>query len=219
VDGKIHRYISVSRFCADILEPLLPGTPKIDILFNPIDIPNSGPAPVSENRPFLFVGRFVETKGVHLFAEAISRTKLPAVFVGDGPLKAEMQKKCPEAVFTGWLASAGVRELMRESRALVFPSMWYEAQPLTPAEALANGVPVITSDCNAAVDYVIHGENGLHFANGDVDALCEKMLMLADSDTAARMGISAYEGFWKAPWSLERHTDKLVEIYEDMLAE
>lgn len=217
LDAGICRYVSVSKFCADILRKDLPKSARIDFLFNPIDLPNDGPAPVDSNKPFLFVGRFVETKGVHLFAEAIKRLGYPAVFVGDGPLKEEMARKCPDAQFTGWLPAAEVRKLMRQSRCLVFPSMWYEAQPLTPAESLANGVPVITSDCNAAVDYVLHNKNGLQFKNGDIEDLCQQMEKMSDPAFAKEKGAAAYDGYWVEPWSLENHTSRLIKIYEDVL--
>ena len=49
----------------------------------------------------------------------------------------------PEArICSGWREPAEVRERMRAARALVFPSLWYEGQPLTVMEAMALGAPV-----------------------------------------------------------------------------
>src|SRR5690606_11067970 len=96
------------------------------VLRNPVDCIDGGPAPVADNRAFLYVGRFVPEKGVRLFAEAVRATGLPAVFVGDGELAPELRRLCPGARFTGWLTPGQIRAELRAARALVFPPTWYE---------------------------------------------------------------------------------------------
>ena len=53
---------------------------------------------------------------------------------------------------------------MKSAKALIFPSLWYEGAPLTPLEAMQFGVPVVSSSCNAAIDY-INNENGYIYDN------------------------------------------------------
>ena len=60
------------------------------------------------------------------------------------------------------------------ARALVFPSVWYEGQPLTVYVFLALGAPVIVSDICAGREAVAHGENGFWFRSSDVESLSEK---------------------------------------------
>ena len=67
-------------------------------------------------------------------------------FVGDGPLAAELRAKYPDARMLGWQKPEDARAAIRNARALVFPSLWYEGQPLTVLEAKALGTPVIVSD-------------------------------------------------------------------------
>ena len=54
---------------------------------------------------------------------------------------------------------------MKGARALVFPSRWYEVSPLTPYEAFQFGIPLITSNCCACVDYVKDNKNGISFGS------------------------------------------------------
>ena len=105
---------------------------------------------------------------------------------------------------------------MRTARALVFPSLWYECQPLTTYEALANGLPVIVSDNCAGREAVRNEENGLWFKSGDVDGLAAALRRLADRNVAAAMGEAAYSTYWREPLSLGRHLDKLEDTYARM---
>ena len=89
-------------------------------------------------------------KGVFLFAEAARLAGVTPVFAGDGPALEALRQKYPEARQLGWKSPDEVKALMRNSRVLVFPSLWFEGQPLTVLEAKAMGTPAIVSDGCAA---------------------------------------------------------------------
>lgn len=216
ISDRVHHYIAVSQFCANVVRPYLPQNVKMDVLNNPIDASHLPLVDVESNKKFVYVGRFSPEKGVSMLACAAAKLNAPVIFVGDGYLKNDIQKIYPQAEFTGWLPREKVVEKIREARALVFPSICYEGQPLTPVEAAAQGVPVITSDCNAAIDYIDNGVTGLYFKTNSADDLCEKMQKLMDPSYAARLGRQAYEKYWNDPWSIEKHTQKLLGIYESV---
>jgi glycosyltransferase involved in cell wall biosynthesis len=92
-------------------------------------------------------------------------------FIGDGPLKDELMRVAPSVTVTGWQTPSEAHELMRQSRALVLPSLWYETQGLVVAEASAMGVPVIVPSTSAAREWVEDGVTGLIFKGGDVNGL------------------------------------------------
>lgn len=214
IPARVTRYLGVSDFSAKILRPHLPPGGSVAVVRNPVECPDEGPADVRWNRTFVFVGRLVPEKGVRLFAQAIRRTGLPAVFIGDGELREELHELCPEARFTGWLTPEATRAELRRARALVFPSLWYETLGLVAVEAMAAGVPAIVADGCAATDYVRHDENGVHFAHGSVEALAAAMLTLAnDAPLAARLGAAAYRWYWSDPWTVDRHVDDLLTHY------
>ena len=106
-----------------------------------------------------------------------------------------------------------VHERLRAARALVFPSVWYEGQPLTVLESLAMGTPVIVSDLCAGREAVEDGVSGLWFKSGDVVSLAGAMTQLADDATARRMSLAAYNLFWADALTLDRHLDKLAIVY------
>ncbi len=109
-----------------------------------------------------------------------------------------------------------MKAVLRGARALVFPSVWYEGQPLTVLESLALGTPVLVSDVCAGREAVRHGESGLWFRSNDPHALAEAMGHLANDATAMRMGRAAYDLFWAAPLTLERHLDGLERVYREV---
>ena len=169
-----------------ILAPHLPDDPNLHWVSNPVGAEDHGPADVARNDAFVYVGRLSREKGVVLFAEAASRAGLPAVFVGDGPARAEVAAAAPEAIITGWVENDVVAKHLRHARAVVFPSLWYETFGLAVYEALAAGVPPVVSDNAVSAGAIEHGVNGLLFANGNVDDLVTQLDALRDPALAAR---------------------------------
>jgi glycosyltransferase involved in cell wall biosynthesis len=208
--------VTISALQERVIAPHLPAATRFHRVDNPIAVakapPRSGPP-----GEFLFVGRISTEKGAPIFAEAARRAGVRPVFVGDGPARAELEARYPEAVMLGWRDEAGVQALMREARALVFPSVWYEGQPLTVYEALACGAPVIVSDACAGREAVEDGETGYWFRSGDADALGAHLTRLTDDDLAGRMGRAAYERYWAAPLTIGVHLDRIAALYDVVL--
>ena len=217
VAPRIHHYIGVSQFSMDIIKPYLPSSIPVTIVRNPVNCFDSGPAPVGNNDAFVFVGRFSPEKGADVFAVAASRANVPAIFVGEGELTSTLQKRCLHGSFPGWLPARDITTMLRQARALVFPSLWLETLGLSAIEAMANGVPVIVSDQCAASAFVKNEVSGLHFQSGSVDSLIQQIRRLGDSKFAEYLGGNAYHEYWKNPWTLEAHTNELLSVYERML--
>ena len=210
--------VTISDLQESVVRPLMPNGTVFHRVDNPIAVAQ---APVHEGPPgdVLFVGRISTEKGAPIFAEAARRAGVRAVFVGDGSERADLAARYPEAVMLGWRDPAGVQALMRQARALVFPSVWYEGQPLTVYEALACGTPVIVSDACAGREAVVDGETGFWFRSGDPDALAAHLRRLSDDALAARMGRAAHARYWTAPLTPEVHLDRLTGVYEIVMRE
>jgi len=214
--GVAH-FVGVSEFSAKLMRPWLPSSSRVTVVRNPVDAVDLGPAPVAENAPFLFVGRFSKEKGVLLAAQAVQRLGVPAVFIGDGELAAEARALCPHATFTGWLSPEEIRGWLHRARALMFPPQWYETLGLVVVEAAAAGVPAIISDRCAATDFLPDGERGLHFQHGSLEALCAAITRMQDPALAARLGRNAYDWYWRDPWTMDRHVSDLLALYGQVL--
>jgi glycosyltransferase involved in cell wall biosynthesis len=217
VASRIHHYIGVSQFSADVLKPYLPQGIPVTIVRNPVSCRNSGPAPVGENDAFVFVGRFSPEKGADVFADAARHANVPAIFIGGGEVLADLRRRCPHGIFPGWLPARQVTTTLRQARALVFPSLWFETLGLSAIEAMANGVPVIVSNRCAASGFVKNEVSGLHFQSGSVESLINQMRRLDDRAFVEYLGRNAYDEYWKNPWTLESHTNELLSVYEKIL--
>ena len=206
-------------FQREIIAPHLPATSRLHEIPNPIEVENLGPKPDPCAGEILYLGRIAIEKGVLVYAEAARKAGQVPVFVGDGPAVADIRARFPEARFLGWHDSAGVRQRLREARALVFPSLWYEGQPLTVLEALALGTPVIAGDGSAGRESVIDGETGLWFRHADVDDLTRALLQMQDDARVSAMSRAAYQRYWDAPFSLARHCARLEDVYAGLLTQ
>ncbi|MGO8737761.1 glycosyltransferase family 4 protein [Rhodoblastus sp.] len=211
-------FIVISDFQSAIVTPRLPPGARVHRISNPIDAEDFGRKPAPASGDFLFVGRLGPEKGVFYFAEAARKAGLTPVFAGDGPSAAEIRALYPEARLLGWKSPAEVRRLMRSARALVFPSLWYEGQPLTVLEAKATGLPIVVSDACAGRDEVADGETGFWFKSQDADDLARKLERLKDDALVTKMSNAAYDSFWADPPTMARHVARIGAVYEDMIA-
>jgi glycosyltransferase involved in cell wall biosynthesis len=124
---------------------------------------------------FLFVGRFATEKGINVLLEAWKGiTDQQLVIAGDGPERENLFKEygsLKNVQFVGHKGKEEVLGLMKNCRALIFPSIWYEGLPLTIVEAFATGTPVIASDLGAMSEMIHDQVNGLLFDTGNVNKL------------------------------------------------
>ena len=180
--GKLPRglrdiaYISETQRRA--MAPYLPETARLHHLPNPVAA-NGPQVDAAANHDFLFIGRLAPEKGGVLFAQAAREAGVQAVFVGDGPDADAIRAANPEAEVTGWLSPNAVQERIAQARAVVFPSLWYECQPLVPIEALLRGVPVVCGRWSAATEMVEHGVSGIIFDQPDTSSLAVALKQVA----------------------------------------
>ena len=210
-------YVAISDFQQAIVAPLVPRDATLLRIDNPVLVPDLGPKPDPASGDIIFVGRLSPEKGAFVYAEAARRAGLPPIFVGDGPIAGEIARHYPEAALLGWQDAAGVRAAMRSARALVFPSLWYEGQPLTVLEAKGLGVPVIVSDACAGREEVEHGVTGLWFKSRDVADLTRALERMRDDARVTAMSHAAYAEFWRRPPTLDLHVERITDVYGQML--
>jgi glycosyltransferase involved in cell wall biosynthesis len=210
--------IVVSRFSEAILAKHLPPSIELFLLPNPIDVKQAPPVDPGKNETYSFVGRLAAEKGPDFMASAGAQTRVPMRFIGSGELAGKVAEIYPQAEITGWQARADVARFLSQSRALIFPSLWYEAQPLGVVEASALGIPTLVSDACAAKDSVQDGITGLHFRSGDLADLTRAIKTLSDPEVARRMGRAAYDAYWNHAASPDLHAAQLESIYFEIKA-
>jgi glycosyltransferase involved in cell wall biosynthesis len=106
---------------------------------------------VSDERPaIIYVGRVSKEKGLQMlkpFSRFLEYGGVAhrVIVVGDGPMRAELQQECPDAVFTGTLRQDEVAVAMASADFLLFPSRTDTAGNVV-LEAQASGLPVLVSE-------------------------------------------------------------------------
>ena len=172
----VKNVITISNFQENVIKKHLNDV-KMTRINNPVDFDkNSKRVDITKNDIYLFVGRVTPGKGVDIFCEALTSLNLKGIVVGAGPDYEKLKNQYKNIEFVGWKNSDEVREYMKKARVLIFPSIFYEAAPLTPFEAMQFGVPCISSDCCAAIDN-INKNTGLSFdpyKKGDLEKKIEE---------------------------------------------
>jgi len=165
----------------------------------------------------LYVGRLSEEKGIDVLLEAwkLLETKIPLVIVGEGPIASKVASTARTigADYRGPLSRAEVAGCMRRASLLVFPSVCYETFSLVTAEALACGLPVLTSNAGSAAELIDNGRTGLHFRSGDAKDLAAKTESLwRDQQALGRMRKEA-RAEYEAKYTAEQNCRMLMNIY------
>jgi UDP-glucose:(heptosyl)LPS alpha-1,3-glucosyltransferase len=115
-------------------------------------------------------------------------------------------------------ATASIERYYAAADVFLFPT-FYDAFGLVAAEAMAAGLPVITSRAAGAAELIDHGESGWLIADPwNPDQIAEGLLALAaDPDLRQRMGTSARSKI--EPYSWDRTADETMAVYDEVLAE
>jgi glycosyltransferase involved in cell wall biosynthesis len=209
--AHVSRFLAVSGFVRD--RHIAAGIPSSKIL---IKSNFAWPSAVREGPgdAFVYLGRLSAEKGVATLLDAWRRDAPGRLLVvGDGPDRSRLEGSRPEGVtFLGHVPGERVGEILRNARALLVPSVWYEAQPRVILEAFAAGIPVAVSRMGGLADLVNHGVDGIVLNPADPSAWREGVATLADDDVAIRMGRAAHDR-WRAAFSPERALPALEDAY------
>jgi len=158
------------------------GYERLDVLGRGVDCQQFSPMRRSEtlraswgatNRApvLLYVGRLASEKNVPLAFRAYDavRARVPAarmVVVGDGPLRARLQRSTPEAVFVGQQSGVALAQHYASADIFVFPSTTETFGNVT-LEALASGLLVLAFRSGAAAVHVEDCASGVLVEPGD----------------------------------------------------
>ena len=159
--------------------------------------PNPGVKKVPQS--FIFVGRLIRDKGIIEFIEAARKIKhsFPSAkfyIVGaldenpTGIAKCFIDKVVAEGIVDYVGATANVLPYLQQSEVFVLPS-YREGTPRSVLEAMAVGLPIITTDVPGCRETVSPGLNGILVSEKDVSSLYSAMvLLISDSNLRSKMG-------------------------------
>lgn len=217
--AKARNFILLSETQRRVLQHYLPAGANTVLMRNPIAVDKQPRRPREPEARYLFVGRVSKEKGLSVLVQGFADRQHQLVVIGDGPDLDWLKSALPQAEYRGWQVKEQVQEAMRQARALVFPSLWYEGMPMVVLEALACGAPVISSRCSSAAEVLEHGKTGLIFDENDVAALVPAITVLNDDASADAMSANAYDAYWAAPCDMPRFADGMMTLYQNVLQE
>ena len=190
------------------IRPILIG---IEEMFFGDVTPWKHPAPY-----FLFVGRWERHKNVEtlLAALAIARKSAPELCVVLAGGRHERFEHLDGVIVPGFVSEDELLSLYRSSLAIVMPS-FMEGFGLPAAEAMALGMPVLTSNDAALVE--VTGDAALHFDARSPEQLAELMLRIARDETLrADLGRRGRERAKRFSW--QRCAEETRAVYHEVLA-
>ena len=187
------------------------------------------PEPEEGKIKVILTARMIVEKGIFLLTEAAERLrskyedKVEFLLVGGlddhpGAITKEQLDGVCDGKYIQWLGyRTDVRDLLRESHIVAFPSYYMEGLPKSLIEADATGRPVITSNSVGCNETVVDGKNGYLIKPKDVDALTEKLdLLLSDADLRKEMG-RASRKYAEENFDIEEVKARHLSIYDELM--
>jgi glycosyltransferase involved in cell wall biosynthesis len=201
------RVIAASKFVRDSL--VAAGVPPEKIWQVPSGAP---PVEISARQPepgkfvFLMAGHLSVRKGTHYLLDAwrklAARGNVELWLVGNWQLPEAMKQNLPGKV---WISATVPRpklyELFDRAHLLVFPTL-AEGLATTPLQAMARGLPVITTPNSGCETFIHSGENGWLVPPCDADAVAAAMeSALANPAQTEALGREAAATMARWQWS------------------
>lgn len=171
-----------------------------------------------EDTILLYVGRLSNEKQIDKIRpvlEAVPGTRLAVV--GDGPARQDLETHFAGTPtrFMGYMRGQELWSAFASSDIFVFPSAM-ETFGLVLIEAMASGLPVVTTRVGGVEDMVRSGVNGYVFNVGDVRGMINGVrAVLADRSKRRVMGRNARLFAETQTWPVMM--DELITCYDDLI--
>ena len=148
---------------------------------------------IKEDIVILFVGQFIYRKGIDILVKSLDNLKnidnIGVYIIGGESINLKIDKVKSNIYFINFLQPEKLKEYFLASDIFVLPTR-EDSWGLVINEAMANGLPVITTDkCNAGLELIKNGENGFITSVDNAEELGEKLKILcSNKDLREQMG-------------------------------
>jgi colanic acid/amylovoran biosynthesis glycosyltransferase len=228
---KLSSAAFVATVCSanrDHLDSILGSRARLHVVPNAVDLrrfalPRPGPP---EPGLVLTVARLIEKKGLTDLVAAcglLARgVRMRLEIVGEGPLRRTLEEAAERShtpvAFHGALPQEQVLDLYRRAAVFCLPCVVAstgdrDGLPTAVLEAMALGVPVVTTAVSGLGELVVHERTGLVVPERDPDALADALArLLADRDLAERLAADGRVRVERS-FSLERSVTSLRSLF------
>jgi len=173
----------------------------------------------------LYIGRLSSEKGIAPLMEGVLRLKrkyglAPELTIaGSGPEEDQLKEYVrtlgigEDVRFLGYVRdNAELSRLYQGSDVFILPS-YTEGVPKVILEAMANGLPVVTTAVGGIPEIVQDGLNGLLVPAGDAEAICDSIhRILIDNQLRIKLIENAYETVKE--YTIEKQTANIIRVLE-----
>ena len=133
----------------------------------------------------IYVGRISAEKNLPLVLRTFKtmqalNPELKLVLVGDGPVRAELQRQNPEYIFAGMRTGEDLAAHYASGDIFLFASMT-ETYGNVTVEAMASGLAVVAYRYAAAAEHIVDQHNGLHAAYGNAEEFIRQACSVASN--------------------------------------
>jgi len=196
---------------------------RVTVLHNAVPGPQAIPLrPADRPVRFLFLGRLIKLKGIHVLLEALAAEPCRSrpwelVIAGDGDLETYRAQAAALGLadrvsFTGWLDQDGCRRQLLQADVLVQPSM-FEGLPMAVLEAMAHGLTIIATPVGSVGDAIEHEATGLLVPPGEAEPLTAALVRVLDDAALRRaLGAGARRKF-ETCFDITVYRERLIDIY------
>ena len=225
INTKLHRmtgiYKKINFICltefnkGKILE--LKQIRKNKVFVKPNFVDNKKEIILNEKRKnqFVFVGRLDKLKGIDLLFKTWKQTEDGTgklIVCGTGPMEEWCKKFVDEnkinVELKGFIPNEEVRKIIAVSRALIFPTQWYEGFPMNIIEAYSVGTPVLGSNIGNTKNIIKEGITGMLF-----DDISELPNIIRKLSFNMKIYESTYR-YYLEHYTMQVNFKKLKKIYE-----
>ena len=180
----------------------------------------------------LYAGQLHAYKGVHTILEAAAllskNPRTPSftlTITGKGPdeytsrLQKEAEGLTVPITFTGIVPHDQMPELYRSHDVFIFPSIWEEPFGLTHLEAMASGLPVISTVNGGQGEFLVEGVNALVFPPEDADKLARELDRLLADDALYERLVREGRMTAESSFTFTRYVQELEAFMEQVVKE
>ena len=221
----VSEYIK-SRF----LEGIKTEKDKVIVLYNGIEKTKTN---LCKKRDYvIYVGRIVKEKGVDLFVHAVEKIYkkhsnwkfiiIGASQIGETKLRDNFSKHIIEkfkkigsqTLATGHVSADEVQKIMKKASIIVIPSVWQEPFGLVAAEAMNNGLALVSSNVGGLPEII--GKNGILIDNINHIKIAQTLEnLLSNRKKIKKMQIASLKNF---NFSANVSSKKLDNYRKDLMA-
>lgn len=217
-------YIRTSEF----LRPLTDNCTLVPLGIDPTPYLSGQSAVSSEQLTVLFLGRHRHYKGVDVLIRALSTVEKAHLLIGGtGPesekwrtLTAELDLE-ERVTFLGDIPETEKAALYKQADIFVLPAVnRAEAFGIVLLEAMASGLPCITSELGTGTSFVVqHQETGLVVPPNDPIALADALNRLANNEALRQeMGTNGRQRIMRE-FTIERMVERIEQVYRVVLSD